>query len=68
MSPACGDCGGAIRLERVNVVVRSGGDYLLVGSCCSYKHAAHKQYRPSDPRAAVDRIRGAVATDGGERQ
>lgn len=68
MSAYCGDCGNSVSLERVNVVVRSGGDYLIVGSCCAFRHAAHKQYSPNDPRAAVERVQGRVATDGGERR
>lgn len=68
MNPTCGDCGSRVKLERLNVVVRSGGDYLIVGSCCSFRHAAHKQYTPTNPRKAVSRVQGAVAADGGERQ
>lgn len=68
MSPTCDDCGSGIRFKRVNVVVRSGGDYQIVGSCCAFRHAAHKQYQPNNPRAAVERVQGAYATDGGKRQ
>lgn len=58
MTPACGSCGRSVPLSRIRVLVRSAGDYLILGTCCRTNYQHHKQYEPRRPRAAVDRING----------
>lgn len=58
MSPRCGSCGRSVSLGHLRVLVRSAGDYVILGPCCRSQYPGHKQYDPRRPSAAVERIHG----------
>lgn len=57
-SPTCGSCGRGLSLSQVHVLVRSAGEYMVLGACCRSQYPGHKQYDPRTPSRAVERIQG----------